>query len=89
MEFLRFFQTYIHDRGPQYRSIIFYQNNKQKTIIESKINEIGSHGVFVQVNLICKAFKRDIKSHTGIIGYEIVNFLEIYINYIRNISNIW
>ena len=28
------------DRGPQYRSIIFYQNNKQKTIIESKINEI-------------------------------------------------
>ena len=30
------------DRGPQYRSIIFYQNNKQKTIIESKINEIES-----------------------------------------------
>jgi len=30
------------DRGPQYRSIIFYQNNIQKTIIESKINEIES-----------------------------------------------
>ena len=30
------------DRGPQYRSIIFYQNNKQKTIIESKINKIES-----------------------------------------------
>ena len=30
------------DRGPQYRSIIFYQNNIQKTIIESKINKIES-----------------------------------------------
>ena len=30
------------DIGPQYRSIIFYQNNKQKTIIESKIKKIES-----------------------------------------------
>ena len=26
------------DMGPQYRSIIFYQNNRQKTLIESKID---------------------------------------------------
>ena len=30
------------DMGPQYRSIIFYQNNTQKTIIESKIDKIES-----------------------------------------------
>ena len=30
------------DIGPQYRSIIFYQNIKQKTIIESKIKKIES-----------------------------------------------
>ena len=30
------------DIGPQYRSIIFYQDNKQKTIIESKIKKIES-----------------------------------------------
>ena len=30
------------DMGPQYRSIIFYQNNRQKTLIESKIDKIES-----------------------------------------------
>ena len=30
------------DMGPQYRSIIFYQNNIQKTLIESKIDKIES-----------------------------------------------
>ena len=30
------------DMGPQYRSIIFYQNNTQKTLIESKIDKIES-----------------------------------------------
>ena len=30
------------DMGPQYRSIIFYQNNRQKTIIHAKIEKIES-----------------------------------------------
>ena len=30
------------DMGPQYRSIIFYQNNRQKTLIESKIDKTES-----------------------------------------------
>ncbi len=30
------------DMGPQYRSIIFYQNNRQKNMIKAKIDEIES-----------------------------------------------
>ena len=34
------------DRGPQYRSAVFYTNNKQKRIAELKIRELDSEEVF-------------------------------------------
>lgn len=50
------------DIGSQYRSIIFYQNEKQKTIIEKKIKEIGkdySKPIAVEVKPFQKFWKAE------------------------------
>ena len=58
--------------GPQYRSIIFYQNNRQKTLIESKIDKIESEkNLQIGTITIGLCILSEIKPH--IFGFDLSN----------------
>ncbi len=44
------------DKGPQYRSIAFYQTNAEKVILEKKINQLKVQNVFPRITTEVKAF---------------------------------
>ena len=72
------------DRGTQYRSIVFYMNDKEKIIIESKIqklkqNRIYKDSIVTQIKKLKKFFYAE-KYHQN---YEKLNPNN---SYVRNVS---
>lgn len=67
------------DRGAQYRSIAFYQNAREKAIIEHKIDQLLKSGTFPKITTQVQKFTKFYKAESYHQDYERLNPNQPYV----------